>query len=255
MPAKIQLKEGDYIDSEHNLIYIREAERRNDGRRRIGVYDLEYDEYFEADLNDLRRGHTKHSKKTSYSVRSKKQTKWNPGESRIIYGEPILMLKEIEPLFFGEDKHRIRRCRFQNLRTMIVFECDIASVISGSSSGTRKSRGERIIAQILSQLNIEYIEQHIFYDCRSSNNRVLYFDFYLPDYNCCIEYDGEQHFKGWLRDISTLEQIQNRDEIKNKYCNDKHIHLIRIPYTQLNKLNEDYIMNLLNSKQDAKENI
>ena len=245
MPAKLQLKEGDIIDPNNNLIYIRDVQRINPHRRRVGVYDIQYDEYFEASLNDLRTGHTKHSLTTSYALRNGKNIRWNPGETRKIKGQPILFLKEIEPFIYKTPEgknHRYRRGRFQNLDTNIIFECGVNSAKSGSSSGTRKSRGERTISLILEELDISFSHQHVFYDCRNSNNRVLYFDFYLPDYNCCIEYDGEQHFVGWKRDKSTLEQIHKNDEVKNSYCLEKNIKLVRIPYTDLNKINKEYLV-------------
>lgn len=252
MVAPIKFKEGDYVDSQRNLLYIREAGYGGASKRRkIGVYDIEYDEYFESYLNDLRSGHTKHSLRTSYLLRSKQTVKWNPGEIKEICGQRILCLAEIEPHYYidAEDKrHKIRRGRFQNLDTLIVFECDFSSARSGSSSGTKQSIGERTIESILIELDIDFDTQHIFYDCRSKNNRVLYFDFYLPDYNCCIEYDGEQHQKGWKRDLNTLPAIQERDKIKDDYCIKHNIRLIRIPYTELNNLNEEYILNLLEVK-------
>jgi len=42
-------------------------------------------------------------------------------------------------------------------------------------------------------LDIEYIKQKRFEKCR--NKLPLPFDFYLPNENICIEYDGIQHFK------------------------------------------------------------
>lgn len=252
MVAPIKFKEGDYVDPQHNLLYIREAGYGGKShRRKIGVYDIEYDEYFESYLNDLRRGHIKHSFQTSYMTRSKQKAEWNPGDIKEIYGQKILCLAEVEPHYYidAEDKkHKIRRGRFQNLETLIVFECDFSSVRSGSSSGTRKSKGERVIESVLIELNVDFDQQHIFYDCRSKNNRVLYFDFYLPDYNCCIEYDGEQHQRGWKRDLKTLSTIQERDKIKDDYCATNHIRLIRIPYTELNNINEEYILKLLEVK-------
>lgn len=250
MVAPIKFKEGDYVDPQHNLLYIREAGYTNgvSHRRKIGVYDIEYDEYFEGELNDLRRGHTKHSLRTSYMLRSKQNATWNPGETKEIYGQRILCLAEIEPHYYigsKDKKHRVRRGRFQNLETQIVFECDFSSARSGSSSGTKKSKGERLIEAILTELEIDYDAQHIFCDCRSKNNRVLYFDFYLPDYNCCIEYDGEQHYKGWRGNIKTLPNIQDRDKIKDEYCIKNNIKLIRIPYTEFNNINEEYLLNLL----------
>lgn len=254
MPAKIKYKEGDYVDPQHNLLYIREAGFVGSGknkRRKIGVYDIEYNEYFEAILNDLRRGHTQHSFQTSYALRSKKNIKWNPGETKEIYGQRILCLAEIEPHYYIEaqgEKHKIRRGRFQNLDTLIIFEADFSSVNSGSSSGTKRSKGERIIESTLLEMNIEFNAQHIFYDCRSKNNRVLYFDFFLPEYCCCIEYDGEQHYTGWKKDISSLKEIQDRDKRKDDYCSQHNIRLIRIPYTDFDKINIQYLRNLLEVK-------
>lgn len=52
------------------------------------------------------------------------------------------------------------------------------------------------IEKILEKNNIRYIKEKTFDKCvNPKTNRYLRFDFYLPDYNCCIEYDGEQHFK------------------------------------------------------------
>ena len=253
MSSAIKYKEGDYVDPQHNLLYVKEAGYTNtpNPRRKIGVYDIEYDEYFESSLNDLRRGHTKHSPKTSYLLRSKQQATWNPGEVKEICGQRILCLTEIEPRYYitvQNKKHKIRRGRFQNLDTLIVFEADFSSVRSGSSSGTKKSKGERTIEAILTELDIDFNTQHVFYDCRSKNNRVLYFDFYLPDYNCCIEYDGEQHQKGWKRNLNTLPDIKDRDKRKDDYCLKNNIRLIRIPYTEFDKLNEKYILNFLEVK-------
>lgn len=58
------------------------------------------------------------------------------------------------------------------------------------------------ISQLLRENNILFETQKSFKDCRfSDSNYMAYFDFYLPKYNCLIEYDGSQHFKyrdsGW----------------------------------------------------------
>ena len=51
-----------------------------------------------------------------------------------------------------------------------------------------------------------------------------------------IEYDGEQHFEkniqntGW-NTKENFKKIQKRDLLKNKYCLNNNIPLIRIPYT------------------------
>ena len=94
----------------------------------------------------------------------------------------------------------------------------------------RESKGEKMIREYLIKNNIIFLSQHKFFDCK--NIRVLPFDFYLPEYNTCIEYDGEQHFKikkHW-GGIDALFGIQHRDKIKTKYCYDNNIKLLRIPY-------------------------
>lgn len=126
--------------------------------------------------------------------------------------------------------------------------CEVSStnLICGKikSCGCLLSHGEQIIQNILRELNIRYQAQKTFAQCiNPKTNTKLRFDFYLPDYNCCIEYDGVQHFiqrdKRWIHE--TLQQIQYRDKIKNIYCQNNNIHLIRIPYTELNKIDKDYL--------------
>ena len=72
------------------------------------------------------------------------------------------------------------------------------------------------------------------------------FDFYLPDYNICIEYDGELHYKSidFYGGEEELMKQQNRDNIKTQYCKDNNITLIRIPYWDLNNINKILSENL-----------
>lgn len=57
------------------------------------------------------------------------------------------------------------------------------------------SKGEQLIYDILIENNLVFEQQKTFNNCiNPKTNKKLRFDFYLPDYNCCIEYDGEQHY-------------------------------------------------------------
>ena len=99
------------------------------------------------------------------------------------------------------------------------------------------SSGEKEIRQYLEYMDIKFIEQYRFKDCR--NVLPLPFDFYLPSHNICIEYDGEQHYlKGCFQDKDgeKLKQTQTRDNIKTQYCLDNNIKLIRIPYWDFDKI-------------------
>jgi len=105
-----------------------------------------------------------------------------------------------------------------------------------------ESKGEKNIAKYLRENNIVFERQKIFINCK--NKYPLPFDFYLPDYNICIEYDGEQHFKvvDFFGGVYGLEYRKNNDEIKNKYCLDNNIVLIRIKYNE--KILYEKLLNL-----------
>lgn len=107
------------------------------------------------------------------------------------------------------------------------------------------SKGEDRIKATLSSLSISFEQQKRFKDCKDIG--ILPFDFYLSNYNCCIEYDGEQHFHIPLNKKSTfftkekINEIQRKDKIKTKYCEEHNIKLVRIPYTDFEKINAEYI--------------
>lgn len=92
----------------------------------------------------------------------------------------------------------------------------------------KKSKGEQLVRLYLKDNNILFEEQKRFPDCK--NKRTLPFDFYLPNNNILIEFDGAQHFKSVRRwgGKSGLEQRQLNDSIKDEYAKNNSIKLIRI---------------------------
>lgn len=102
------------------------------------------------------------------------------------------------------------------------------------------SKGEIEINKILKNNNINFIQQKKFKEC--FDTLPLPFDFYLPDINTCIEYDGEQHYKPIkiFGGVKRYTLLKKHDEIKNKYCHKKGIRLIRITF-------KDNIYNMLSS--------
>ena len=89
------------------------------------------------------------------------------------------------------------------------------------------SKGEQIIKDFLDYRKIKYIFQKRFEGCK--NKKKLPFDFYLPDYNMCIEFDGPHHYYAVYTEKQYLKTVEH-DQIKNKYCEENNIKLIRIPY-------------------------
>lgn len=102
----------------------------------------------------------------------------------------------------------------------------------------KKSKGEQAVEEYLIAHNIVFETQKRFADC--IDQRPLPFDFYLPEYNILIEYQGAQHYMATHRmgDEEKLIYRQKHDCIKRKYCKDKGINLLEIPYTNLNQVSE-----------------
>ena len=119
-----------------------------------------------------------------------------------------------------------------------------------TSCGCRKqSLGEEAIEQILLKNNLNYAKEYLV----QTRKEIIYqhhksrFDFAIFDDNnnllYFIEFDGIQHFKENIRDNGfgwntqeAYEKTHERDELKNNWCKDNNIPLIRIPYTHLNNL-------------------
>ena len=101
-----------------------------------------------------------------------------------------------------------------------------------------KSSSERYIKNLLEELNIKFVEQYSFKDCKDIYS--LKFDFAIFKNNMLlylIEYDGEQHFRPieWFGGVENFKKQQRRDSIKNNYCQLHNIPLLRLPYTLSNE--------------------
>jgi very-short-patch-repair endonuclease len=100
------------------------------------------------------------------------------------------------------------------------------------------SKGELRIEKYLKTTCLLFESQKRFDNCR--NKKRLPFDFYIPAHNLLIEYDGEQHFipvKMWGGE-GGLERNQKRDAIKTRYAERHNIRLVRIPYTEYDRIEE-----------------
>ena len=102
-----------------------------------------------------------------------------------------------------------------------------------------QSKGEKAIEKVLNENNIEHLIQYqikVPSSINSSGN--AYIDFYLPDYNLFIEYNGIQHyipieyFGGKL----SYEHQFIRDNYIKQYCTEHNIELLEISYTQYNDI-------------------
>lgn len=134
-------------------------------------------------------------------------------------------------------------------KTKIEISSNALSTGHTVSCGCISSKGEMYISKYLQELDISFIKEYVFSNFRyKDTNGIPRFDFYLPDYNCCIEYDGEQHYKANNQGWNTEEKLQYTkkvDCIKTEFCKNNDISLIRIPYTDYKKLSKEYLLKKL----------
>jgi hypothetical protein len=95
------------------------------------------------------------------------------------------------------------------------------------------SRGESTVSKVLKSYKVDFKREYTFEDCKDVNQ--LRFDFAIFRDSlilCLIEYDGKQHFEPieWFGGREAFEATRVRDEIKNNYCKENNIPLLRIPY-------------------------
>ena len=139
----------------------------------------------------------------------------------------------------------------QYIRQGLRFKCScgkefITSIASFQNGKTRCeecaksiSRYEFEFKKFLEEQNVDFIYQYSFNQCRDI--LPLPFDFYIKKYNCLIEIDGEGHFHicnfnqiGNKKAKETFETTQQHDIIKNNFCQENNISLLRIPYWEFN---------------------
>lgn len=148
------------------------------------------------------------------------------------------------------------KSNFTDIFTAVEIECSKHGVFSQKprdhyrGSGCPKclsSRGETLVRLILERQNIRFEEQKKFEDLTHIN--MLRCDFYLPDYNTVIEYNGLQHYLpiSVFGGIDGLIQTQKRDLIKYDYLQANKIQLIIIRYDNRNP--KEYLLEKLKIQQ------
>lgn len=152
-----------------------------------------------------------------------------------------------------DNKYSYLKTNFIKYNQKILITCPIHGdfeqkpFIHIQGAGCQKcseSKGERKIALFLKNNNIFFEKQKVFNNCVNPKTGCnLRFDFYLFDYNICIEYDGEYHYEPWRLYFDKKNankkfiEMQFRDKIKTEYCKNNKILLLRIPYFELKNVN------------------
>lgn len=124
-----------------------------------------------------------------------------------------------------------------------VSGADLVSGHTQSCGCLGNSQGEHKIKLLLEQHHIPFVQEVKFTDLQDKT--YLRFDFGLLNDEGqivkLIEYDGRQHFD--VNSIWYTKEILQHDEMKNQYCQKNNIPLLRIPYTELNNISIDKLLN------------
>lgn len=181
----------------------------------------------------LREGHTK-----SCGCLKKESDRSPKGNVIDLVGKKFGKLTVIER--DGSDKRGeakwICECSCPAKTRITVLGSNLRTGHTLSCGCERRSHGELKVAEILTTNNIPFEQEKIMFKYSTGGNSK--FDFYV-DNKYLIEYDGETHYQANFRGWYTPERLkgqQERDMIKNQWCKDNNIPLIRIPYTHLKDL-------------------
>jgi len=197
-------------------------------------------EEYKSTLNSLRSGKSLKCNKCTNQTRSKNQA--HDYEYVKSWIENNTNLKLLASEYKNYNSKLNVRCSCGEL-----YKTKLATLKKGQALNCPKcnhglSYAELETDKILSKYGINFEREYRFEDCKYKS--LLPFDFYLIDLKTCIELDGEHHFKvvqfGGTKDQAE-EEFKHRiikDSIKNKFCQDNNIKLIRIPYWNFDKIEE-----------------
>lgn len=154
---------------------------------------------------------------------------------------------------FGE---KLLSKNYINNRTKLTIQCEKGHIYHCSFDNFKKGnrcpecknfKGELKVEEILKEYDIEFKKQYKFKNCKFK--RHLPFDFYLPKYNLLIEYDGKQHYEisEYFGGYNGFIDTKIRDTIKNIYCKEHRLDLLRISYKDFKNI-ENILINKLNLK-------
>uniref|UniRef100_A0A6M3ILR1 Treble clef zinc finger domain-containing protein n=1 Tax=viral metagenome TaxID=1070528 RepID=A0A6M3ILR1_9ZZZZ len=132
------------------------------------------------------------------------------------------------------------------------WKTSICNRAGSKQSGCLKcnqSKGEKVINNFLNNLSIDFTPEKPFKTCK--DKCCLPFDFWLPNFNLLIEYQGEQHYKpvrfGGIskkKAFQNLKKNQHHDQIKKDWSEQNNINLLIISYWDKKNIEEILKKNL-----------
>ena len=148
--------------------------------------------------------------------------------------------------------HRIKDLKCDNCIYITGDKDHLTRHKKSCGVSTRISSGEKKIIHNLNMMNINHTYDKPFEALTLECKQNLRFDFYIPEFKCFIEFDGEQHFRpvkfGGMSDEKaqqSFERTVQHDNIKNEFCSRNGYDLLRIKYNDylnIERILYDYFM-------------
>ena len=227
---RIKYKEGQIL-GDYGITFIKNA-GTNKHSQREAVFKCHCGKEFITEINNIKLNHQ----------RSCGCANDEPSPCRIEYTEGQV-LGDYGVKF-------IKDVGIRNKRRFALMKCacgkEFITAIERVKSNTTtscgcfyKSLGEDKIEGLLNSKDIEFNTEHKEEKCRDKG--MLPFDFAIKRNSQIvgfIEYDGIHHFEPveFFGGEKHLLYTQRHDQIKDDYCNENNIPLLRIPYTEFNSI-------------------
>lgn len=140
------------------------------------------------------------------------------------------------------NRYDYSKTNYVNYRTKVEIMCPIhgsfwqradAHLSGQGCPKCNQSKGEKYIEDYLIANNYKYLSQYeVAIDTSINPSGIAKVDFYLPEYNLFIEYNGKQHYipVEYYGGKFRFEQQQKRDEFIRNYCKNNNILLLEIRY-------------------------
>lgn len=158
--------------------------------------------------------------------------------------------------YFQSEGYEVLSSEYEDTSSRLIVKCNHGHIYDTTflnfKNGKRcpeckNFKGELKVEEILKEYDIEFKKQYKFKNCKFK--RHLPFDFYIPKYNLLIEYDGKQHYEisEYFGGYEGFIDTKIRDTIKNIYCKEHRLELLRISYKDFKNI-ENILINKLNLK-------
>ena len=160
---------------------------------------------------------------------------------------------------FNKANYTLLSTEYSNRKTVLQYRCPQGHIgeirydyfIRGTRcNACQQSHGEIAIRKHLTELNLEFVPEKRFEDCRNIN--PLPFDYYINN-QFIIEFDGGQHFEvnKFFGGEDAYIKRQQSDKIKTDYCRNNKLPLLRISYREFKDIPKHIDSFIALLKQDS----